>query len=437
MSTGRNEGKQLFKFIHAADIHLDSPLLNLDQYDGAPVESLRVATREAFDNLIQLAIDEQVAFVLIAGDLYDKDSPDFNTPRHVREKFRELERANIQVHIIQGNHDAGTHAKRAFEALTFPDNVHVYSTKKPESRHIEELQVAIHGQGFANRSVDEDLSSNYPMAEPGYFNIGMLHTNLGGNASHDNYAPSTREGLLTKDYQYWALGHIHKRDKGIGGSRQLIHYPGNTQGRHIRETGEKGCTLVTVDDSLNISTKFRALDVWRWQQCEIDATSLQHTDDIFDEVQRTLEKHLKAADDRSLAVRVILKGQTPAHRTLLSGHDAFRDQLRRMIMDNFDDRVWLEKLVLKTKHPTAQTSEQRGEAHGELIAAIYDVTPTEDVFADVREELEKALKAIPSDARLAHLCIDLNDEATAKTLVEDACDLLAARLLDSPEEDLA
>ena len=132
---------------------------------------------------------------------------------------------------------------------------------------------------------------------------------------------------------------------------------------------------------------------------------------------------------------MVIKGQTPAHRALLTGRDTFREQLRRTIIDSFDDRVWLEKIVIKTKHPATYTSEQRGEAHGELVAAIYDVTPTEDVFADVREELEKALKLIPTESRLAHLRIDLDDEATAKSLVEDACDLLAARLLDSPEED--
>ena len=123
----------MFKFIHAADIHLDSPLQNLDQYEGAPVESLRVATREAFDNLIQLAIDEQVAFLLIAGDLYDKDSPDFQTPIHVRKKMELLARHDIRVFIIQGNHDATTVAKKAFDALTMPPNVHVFSTKKRSS----------------------------------------------------------------------------------------------------------------------------------------------------------------------------------------------------------------------------------------------------------------------------------------------------------------
>lgn len=421
----------MFKFIHAADIHLDSPLLNLDQYEGAPVEDLRVATRLAFDNLVQLAIEEQVAFVLIAGDLYDQDSPDFNTPRHVRERFRELERQGIRVFIIQGNHDATPIAKKAFQALTFPDNVKVFSTRKPETVLLDELPVAIHGQGFSDRSVEEDLSSNYPTAHSGYFNIGLLHTNLGGNSTHDNYAPSTRDGLVSKDYQYWALGHIHKRDKGIGGSRQLIHYPGNTQGRHIREAGEKGCTLVTVDEQHNISIKFKPTDVWRWHVCEVDTTGLLTSDEVIDKTVALIGQALKSADDRSIAVRITIKGQTPAHHAIYGNQDPFRDEVRRQLIDQYEDRVWVEKIKIKTKLSTAHSNERRHEAYGELVASIYDVTPSEDVLADVREDIEKALKLLPNDPRLSHLSIDLDDESMVSELVEDACALLVAQLQDS------
>lgn len=425
----------MFKFIHAADIHLDSPLLNLEHYEDAPLEELRVATREAFDNLIRLAIEEQVAFVLIAGDLYDKDSPDFNTPRHVRERFRELERHGIQVYIIQGNHDAEPIAKKAFEVLTFPENVRLFSTKRPETYTIEELQVAVHGQGFKSRSVEDDLSAKYPLALPGYFNIGLLHTNLGGNASHDNYAPSTREGLLAKEYQYWALGHIHKRDKGIGSTRQLIHYPGNTQGRHFRELGPKGCTLVTVDDSKNISIRFRPTDVWRWAHCEVDATACTSLDDLLHQIVGDLGRRLQDADDRSIVARVTIKGQTIVHRQLLNREPWFREQLQQRMVDQFEDRAWLEKLKLRTRHPIAHSQPQRNEAFGELVASIYDVVPSAEVFADVRGDMERALKLIPHDARLEHLRIDLEDPQVVKQLVDDACDWLAARLLDAPAEE--
>jgi len=423
----------MFKFIHSADIHLDSPLLNLDQYDGAPAEALRVATRDAFDNLVRIAIEEQVQFLLIAGDLYDKDTPDFHTPMHVRKKMNELDAHGIGVYIIQGNHDATAVAKRAFETLSLPKNVHLFATNQPETRLLDDIQVAIHGQGFATKSVEADLSAGYPDFVPGHFNIGLLHTNLGSNASHDNYAPSTPDGLRKKDYQYWALGHIHKRDKGIGGTKQQIHYPGNTQGRHIREAGPKGCTLVTVDDSQNISMKFRATDVWRWHQCDVNATHCETPDDILAAARSNIETALKEADERALAVRINVSGHTPAHRTLLNHADHWRDEMRRQTLDAFEDRVWLEKIKWKTTHPSTARARDLDASYGDLVAGIQGLHPGDEVLADVRDELERVLKSLPTDPRLDLDVIDLDDEQTVAALINDAKELLIARLLDTNE----
>lgn len=423
----------MFKFIHAADVHLDSPLLNLDQYEGAPAEALRVATREAFDNLVQIAIDEQVDFLLIAGDLYDKDSPDFHTPIHVRKKMALLEEHNIRVYIIQGNHDATTVAKKAFDVLTMPPNVYIFSTKKPETFYIDELNVAIHGQGFATKVVEENLSAKYPPAEQGRFNIGLLHTNLGSKDSHDRYAPSTVAGLRKKGYQYWALGHIHKRDKGIGGRNQIIHYPGNLQGRHIRESGPKGCTLVTVDDEMQISTKFRATDVWRWHDCEVDATHFESTDDLLVAVSTNLEKALKEADDRSLAVRVRVQGQSSLHRVFMRHPEHWRDELRRTVLDKFESRVWLEKINWETKSPKNPSTQELDANYGDLIAGIDETIPSDDVFAEIRDQLNAMLNKLPSDVRMDDEIIDLDNEATTVALVTEAKELLISRLLDESE----
>lgn len=418
----------MFKFIHAADIHLDSPLLNLEQYEGAPSGSLRVATREAFDNVVRLAIDEQVDFLLIAGDLYDKDSPDFNTPRHVRKKFRELQDHGIRVFVIQGNHDAESTTKKSFSALTFPDNVHVFSTRKPDTQILEHLTVAIHGQGFATRAVDEDLSANYPDPIPGHFNIGLLHTNLGGNESHDNYAPSTTEGLRRKEYQYWALGHIHKRREIIGGPKKQIRYAGNTQGRHIREAGEKGCLLVSVSDNLVISVKFHPTDVWRWFRCEVDATGQESAEEILDAVRRQVSEQLS---DRSLAVRVILRGKTKAHRRLLAYQDHYQSQLQQLLIDAFDDRVWLEKLRIRTVHPQAQNSPRDSSVHGELVASIQSVVPDPDILEPSRDDIEKVIGLVPTDPRLDNFRLKLDDVAEVESLVAEAQEFLIAKLLDS------
>jgi len=147
--------KSLFRFIHAADIHLDSALQGLERYEGAPVDEIRSATRRAVDNLVELAIDEEVDFVLMAGDLYDGDWKDYNTGLYFSERMGRLREANVRVFMIAGNHDA---ASQITKHLRLPDNVTVFSTRSPERVLVEELSVAIHGQGFINRAVTDDLS---------------------------------------------------------------------------------------------------------------------------------------------------------------------------------------------------------------------------------------------------------------------------------------
>ena len=248
----------MFKFIHAADIHLDSPLRGLEQYEGAPVQEIRDAARRALANLVDLAIDQEVAFVLIAGDLYDGDWRDYNTGLYFVDQVRRLREANIPLYLISGNHDA---ANRMTRTLRMPDNVTFFSADAPETALIPELDVAIHGQSFATAAVYEDLSEGYPVAKSGYFNVGVLHTCASGREGHDRYAPCSLEGLKAKGYDYWALGHIHIRE--ILSEQPIIAFSGNIQGRHIKETGAKGCLLVTVNDDQSMQADFRALDCKR------------------------------------------------------------------------------------------------------------------------------------------------------------------------------
>lgn len=419
----------MFKFIHAADIHLDSPQLNLDQYDGAPSGELRVATRDAFDNLIQCAIDQEVNFLLIAGDLYDKDSPDFNTPRHVREKFRELQKHGIRVFVIQGNHDAETLTRKSFGALKFPENVHVFPTRKPETVRLEEIGVAIHGQGFASRAVEDDLSAKYPAPVSGQFNIGILHTNVGGIQAHDNYAPSSLEGLRSRGYEYWALGHIHKREELAGGGKfQQIRYSGNTQGRHIGESGEKGCLLVTVDDSRQISVQFHATDVWRWWECEVDASNCTSAEDVLDLSVSRMVKALGESDGRSLVIRVKVIGTSQADRSLRNNTEYWRDRLRQMCVDAFDERVWIEKFKIASRYPVVHGRDERDEAYGELVGVIMDIVPSTELIDELRTDLKKMLDLVPNDPRLEGL-FDIDNEDEVATMIDEAKQLLVSRML--------
>ena len=419
-----------FRFLHVADIHLDSPLLNLTRYEDAPTDAFRGATRQALDNLVQLAIEEEVQFVLIAGDLYDGDCRDFNTPRWLRNRMEELKAAGARLFIIQGNHDAQSRMKRAFR-LQLPDNVHLFTTNKPETVSIEELQVAVHGQGFATASVTEDLSADYPTSRRGWLNIGLLHTNCGAVEGHDNYAPSTIEGLLAKGYDYWALGHIHKRQL-VHESDPWIVYPGNIQGRHINEEGQKGCTLVTVEDGRISSVAHRELDVVRWMRCHVDASGCAEPGEVLTSVVDAIEDSLARAEGRMLAVRLQVTGSTAAHFHLCSYAAHWQEQLLHDIVDRFDDKVWVEKTEFHTRAAVdvnALTS--RDDALGELLRGIRDSDNIEATLREVRGDLEEILKILPTDPRSVDARIDLDDPDQLATVLADVKDILVAQLLQS------
>lgn len=256
----------MFRFLHAADIHLDSPLRGLHRYEGAPQDEIRQASRRALANLVQLALDESVAFVLIAGDLYDGDWKDHRTGLYFVSQMVRLREAGIPVFVIAGNHDA---MNRMTRSLPLPENVRMLDHKKAETVKLEKLGVAVHGQSFAAQAVLEDLSAGYPPAVGGMFNIGVLHTCATGRDGHDNYAPCTVEGLISKRYDYWALGHVHARET-LHREPDIV-FPGNIQGRHIRESGAKGCMLVEVNARQKLEATMRPLDVFRWQKCWVDA----------------------------------------------------------------------------------------------------------------------------------------------------------------------
>ena len=227
------------RFLHAADLHLDSPLRGLDRYEGAPVDEARGATRRAFDNLIAAALDHKVDFVVIAGDLYDGGWRDYNTGHYFCREMGRLNQAGIPVYLLFGNHDAESEMTKK---LTLPGNVHQFDARKTSTFRIEALQVALHGRSYREAATLDNLAATYPPPVAGWLNIGVLHTGLEGYSAHARYAPCTLAELLAKGYDYWALGHVHEH--AILHRQPWVVFPGNLQGRHIRETGERGAILV-------------------------------------------------------------------------------------------------------------------------------------------------------------------------------------------------
>ena len=288
----------MFKFIHSADIHLDSPLKGLEKYEGAPVDEIRGATRRALENLVQLAKNEQVDFVLIAGDVYDGNWKDHNTGLFFYRQMMELRDADIAVYLISGNHDAANKMTKSLRLPENPDGSAMrLSSTKPEtvkSSRLDELGVAIHGRGFFKQAEMGNLAVEYPLAVAGHYNIGILHTSLSGLEGHEPYAPCSIGDLRSKDYNYWALGHIHSPE--VMCDEPHVVFSGNIQGRHIREDGKKGCYVVTVDEKHGANLRFEPLDVFRWHTLDINAEGAASAEEVVIRFSVELGKLLQNND---------------------------------------------------------------------------------------------------------------------------------------------
>ena len=415
------------KFLHAADVHLDSPLRGLERSEGAPAEEIRSATRHAFDNLVGLAIEENVSFILLAGDLYDGDWKDYNTGLYFISRMQQLESAGIRVFIVAGNHDAASQITRQ---LRVPDNVTLFSTSKPETIVLEEPGLAIHGQGFAKRELTEDLSSGYPQADPHRFNIGLLHTCLDGKPGHEPYAPCTVDGLRSKGYQYWALGHVHNRE--IISQNPWIVFPGNIQGRHIRETGPRGCTLVSVDNNEVASVEHRDLDVLRWSICTVDVTDSETVDEIYEQVRNALQQSLEDADGRPVAARLVLRGSTPVHSVLHMQRNHWIHEFRALATGLGGSGMWLEKVLLETRKTVAVDELlERDDALGGLLRAIHALEMDTMGIEGLAEEVAALRQKLPPELQLGEARYDPGDAQYLAGLMADIKDLLMYRLLSS------
>lgn len=371
------------KFIHAADIHLDSPLMGLSAYKDAPVEMLRMATRDAFTNLVTEAIYQQVDFIVIAGDLYDGSWKDYGTGIYFGKQMGRLQKAGIPVYVLYGNHDAESEMTKK---LLLPGNAHAFDTRKATSFSIPHLKVVLHGRSFKEAATTENLVTSYPDAVPGMLNIGVLHTALEGGSIHANYAPCSLDELHAKGYAYWALGHVHEHKVWTGAS--TIVFPGNLQGRHIRETGAHGAVLVTAEDGQIESVERLYVDVLRWFALEVDVSSCQAMSDVVRAIGTILEKAmLDAASSIPMAIRMTVRGRTPAHGDLFGLETQLRAEVLALVATLAPDRIWLEKVKIATQ-PVDD---------GEAIKARADaLSDLQDILIAAESDLE-FLKGLQDD----------------------------------------
>jgi DNA repair protein SbcD/Mre11 len=386
-----------FRFLHAADIHLDSPMRGLEADPDAPVRLLREASRAAFRNLIDAAIEENVAFVLIAGDLYDGDWQDWRTGLFFTEQVAKLSDSGIPLVMVAGNHDAASVITRY---LRLPELGTMLPHDQCGQVVFEEFGVAIHGQSFATRSVSEDLSRNYPGPVPGLFNIGLLHTALTGRPGHADYAPTTVETLVAKGYDYWALGHVHAHE--IVHKDPWVVFPGNLQGRQIRESGPKGASLVTVRDGRVAAVEDRALDVLRWASVPVSLADESDFDGAMARVGHALSESVRAAAGRPVAARVALTGATPLHGQLIGNIERARQGIIAEGRQHGAELLWIESVTIDTESASdLEGLRTRPDVIGRLTKLMDELIDENeaDLLGDYPERLRQR---IPVELPVGH-----------------------------------
>ncbi|MDA1162223.1 MAG: DNA repair exonuclease [Planctomycetota bacterium] len=422
-----------FRFVHAADLHLDSPFVGLGRLPAVHasiVQELRQATFKAFDAVIDLCLSENVDFLLIAGDVYDGADRSLQAQLKFRKGLSRLSDAGIRAFVVHGNHDP---LDGWAHSLEMPASTHVFGAELESVVFQKDGQsvARIHGISYPTKTIGKRFGQDMKREGDEPFQIGLFHCNAGGYTEHDPYAPRTVSELVDAGLDYWALGHVHERVV-LRDSDPFIGYPGNTQGRQIRECGPRGCLLVNVTENgkLERPPEFVPTDAVRWSTAEIDISGLMNPDQLLSRIEESIDEVTAASDGRSVVVRLTLSGRGALHGDLSRPHaanDLVEElQSRRVSRTPF---VWIEKLKLNTL-PDIDLNARRGTPDflGDLLRLIDEIRNSPEEVAALREVLtelydhKRASRILesPNDDELHHL-LDQAEICCVDLLAEDDC----------------
>jgi exonuclease SbcD len=412
-----------FRFVHTADIHLDSPLRSLALRNPDLADLIGDASRQALIAIVDLCLEEQVDALVIAGDLYDGDQTSMKTARFLASQLERLHRAAIRTLRIGGNHDA---MSKIAKELVMPDTVKVFGGHAEAVEITKDgLPVAIHGLSFAKPQAPESLLPKFRRPVTGAVNIGIMHTSLAGSVGHDVYAPCNVLDLHAAGFDYWALGHIHQRSEYSGAA--TIVMPGMPQGRDINEAGAKTVSLVTIADDHSIMVDERLTSVAQFERVAVDLTGVDEWRDaaaaieaaLADQRERTLSPHLVA--------RLRLTGRTPLSWQIRRDLDlmlAEAEQRGERI-----GRTWIEKLEPDVTPPAVGAALSTADPVVELGALMREEVIARDGFRDdIRAMVQDLLADLPQESRDFAGRDDAAFEAFVDSLLADGVEDISARM---------
>jgi DNA repair exonuclease SbcCD nuclease subunit len=372
-----------FTFLHAADLHLGSPFRGLALRDEALAARLSSASRDAFVDLIDRALEENIAFAIFAGDIFDDDWRDSAIALFFNRQIARLAKAGVASFLLKGNHDADSVVT---QSLSLPDLARQFPTGKVGTFELPEWRVALHGRGFSHRAESENLARAYPAPKSGGFNIGVLHTSLDGRPGHAAYAPCSLDDLRAKNYDYWALGHVHAHE--VVSKDPLVVYPGNLQGRHIRETGAKGAVLVDVADGEVAGLRRLIVDRARFAEITLDATPHDEASSLLRAVESRAREEADKAEGRLLALRIRLTGASALHGKFAADPARWRDEIEAAAQRAHEEIV-LERFALETRAPVVAAARNNA-----FIDSDFDFASLLDECLDDPDLRAEALAAL-------------------------------------------
>ena len=335
--------KESFTFVHAADLHLDSPFKGTTANNPAIADALRSATFRAYHSLIGLCVERKAAFLLIAGDVYDAEDRSLRAQLGFRDGLVKLAEKNIPVFVAHGNHDP--HNSRS-SRIEWPKNLHTFNCHKVESKEVEvagQIVAVISGISHARKNETNNLATKFKRGEGELFQVGLLHCTVGLNTGHDPYAPCEISDLLDAGFDYWALGHVHQ--KQCLTTDPYVVYSGSTQGRHFRECGERGCYVVTVENGTVTDMEFEPLDRVRWLESSVRIDDLRTLDELDRTVTEAVNSLIREADGRAMIGRIDVGGRGPLYHDLRKGTSV--QDLTERVQETFaheDPFVWIQEV---------------------------------------------------------------------------------------------
>ena len=403
----------MIKLIHTADVHLDSPLQTLALRDPDLQERIQCASRNAFSRIVEHAIEQQVAAVLIAGDLFDSAARSAKTAAFLLAELSRLNQSGIQVFYIKGNHDA---ENPLTGETTLPENVHVFDGEGG-CVQLRDSDVWIHGVSFSGKKAEKSLLGKFSTPVTDAINIGMLHTSLNGSASHDVYAPCSVKELIDTGFDYWALGHIHKRQ--VHSDAPWIVMPGIPQGRDIGEPGAQSATLITIDKGRLTTSEFPTSSI-EFNTLILDVSALQDAAALQDFTREALQAHVGTLQSDHGVVRIRLQGQSVLRWQWIRDREQWLESVKLLCRQT--ERLWVEKLIFEVGDTPKSVPDR--SALGELSTLMSTIRNEESFKEDAMALITEIVSALPANER--------------KTLLpeEASVQALASRLSQQGEEQL-